>query len=139
MHFHAIIFTIMTTPTVIVVTVNILSVPPFLPPVPPAIATGNESLAFILVTENDDARGVVQFTASIFNTTEPSQDFATLVRTGGNFGEVRRTFLVPANYNLYTHDSVHIFQKYGSYAVALMHEWIDPSGLKFIAAIPFHS
>ena len=49
---------------------------------------GNESLAFVLISENDDARGVIQFTSSEINTTEPSQSFVLLTRTAGTFGEV---------------------------------------------------
>ena len=57
-------------------------------PVPPAIPAGNESLAFIVVTENDDARGIIQLTSSEVNTTEPSQEFINLTRSAGDFGEV---------------------------------------------------
>lgn len=56
--------------------------------VAPTLVPGNESLAFVLISENDDARGVIQFTSSEINTTEPSQSFVLLTRTAGTFGEV---------------------------------------------------
>ena len=57
--------------------------------VAPTLVPGNDSLAFVLISENDDARGVIQFTSSEINTTEPSQSFVFLARTAGTFGEVR--------------------------------------------------
>ena len=54
----------------------------------PFIAPGNDSVAFIVISENDDARGVVQFSQSAVETPEPSQDFISITREAGTFGEV---------------------------------------------------
>ena len=54
----------------------------------PSVATGNDSVAFIVISENDDARGVVQLSTSIVETSEPSQQFISVTRRAGTFGEV---------------------------------------------------
>lgn len=41
-----------------------------------------------MVSENDDARGVLQFSNSTYNTEEPSQSFVTINREAGTFGMV---------------------------------------------------
>lgn len=54
----------------------------------PSVAPGNDSLAIIIISENDDARGVVQLSASAVTTAEPSRDFLSLQRLEGTFGNV---------------------------------------------------
>ncbi len=54
----------------------------------PAVVPGNDSLAIFIITENDDARGVVQFSSAAVTTPEPSQDFITLQRSAGTFGNL---------------------------------------------------
>ena len=54
----------------------------------PSVAIGNDSLAFIVIGENDDARGVVQLSAGIVETSEPSQQFISIIRRAGTFGQV---------------------------------------------------
>ena len=55
----------------------------------PSVAPGNDSVAFIVISENDDARGVVELSGSRVETPEPSQDFISVLRQAGTFGEVR--------------------------------------------------
>lgn len=54
----------------------------------PSVVTGNDSLAILIIAENDDARGVIQFTESVVSTIEPSQDFVRVQRSEGTFGNV---------------------------------------------------
>lgn len=54
----------------------------------PSVSPGNDSLAIIIIAENDDARGVVQFSESTITTSEPSRDFIVLQRTAGTFGNL---------------------------------------------------
>ena len=54
----------------------------------PSVAVGNDSVAFIVIGENDDARGVVQLSAAIVETSEPSQQFISITRQAGTFGQV---------------------------------------------------
>lgn len=54
----------------------------------PSVVPGDDSLAILIIAENDDARGVVQFSASAIATSEPAQDFITLQRTAGVFGDL---------------------------------------------------
>ena len=54
----------------------------------PSVAPGNDSVAFIVISENDDARGVVQLSTSSVETSEPSQEFISVTRAAGTFGEV---------------------------------------------------
>ena len=56
--------------------------------VPPTIPAGNESLGFVIITENDDARGVIEFSVASINVSEGDTNFILLQRTGGTFGEV---------------------------------------------------
>ena len=55
----------------------------------PSVAPANDSVAFIVISENDDARGVVELSGSQVETPEPSQDFISVIRQAGTFGEVR--------------------------------------------------
>lgn len=49
----------------------------------------NSAVAEIIITENDDARGIVQFSSATVNTTEPNEvDFLTVTRSAGTFGLV---------------------------------------------------
>lgn len=54
----------------------------------PSVVPGNESLAVLVIAENDDARGVIQFTESAVATSESSQDFITVQRSEGTFGSI---------------------------------------------------
>ena len=54
----------------------------------PSVAPGNDSVAFVVIGENDDARGVVRLSQSTVETLEPSQDFISITREAGTFGEV---------------------------------------------------
>ena len=54
----------------------------------PSVAPGNDSVAFVVIGENDDARGVVQLSQSAVETPEPSQAFISVTREAGTFGEV---------------------------------------------------
>ena len=54
----------------------------------PSVAPGNDSLAILIIAENDDARGVIQFSEATITTSEPFQDFLTLSRTEGLFGNL---------------------------------------------------
>ena len=54
----------------------------------PFVAPDNDSVAFIVISENDDARGVVQLSMSSVETAEPSQAFISVTRAAGTFGEV---------------------------------------------------
>ena len=54
----------------------------------PFVAPGNDSVAFIVISENDDARGVVQLSSGSIQTSEPSQEFISVTREAGTFGEV---------------------------------------------------
>ena len=64
---------------------------PFPPPtlVLPTSASGNGSVAFVVIDENDDARGVLQLSSSTYDTEEPSQDFVIVNRGAGTFGTVK--------------------------------------------------
>ena len=49
----------------------------------------NSAVAEVIVTENDDARGIVEFSSVAFNTTEPNAaGFLTVTRSAGSFGQV---------------------------------------------------
>ena len=61
----------------------------------PTSASGNGSLAFVVISENDDARGVLQLSSSTYEAEESSQDFVTVSRAAGNFGTVRNAALTP--------------------------------------------
>lgn len=50
--------------------------------------SGNGSLAFIVISENDDARGVLRLSNSTYNVEEPSQNIVTIIREAGTFGMV---------------------------------------------------
>lgn len=54
----------------------------------PSVAPGNDSLAILIIAENDDARGVIQLSAAAVTTSEPSRDFITLQRSAGTFGNI---------------------------------------------------
>jgi hypothetical protein len=54
----------------------------------PSVVAGNESLAILVIAENDDARGVVQFVDAALTTLEPSQDFVMVQRSAGRFGNL---------------------------------------------------
>lgn len=54
----------------------------------PFVAPGNDSVAFVVISENDDARGVVQLSSGSVQTSEPSQEFISVTREAGTFGEV---------------------------------------------------
>ena len=54
----------------------------------PSVVPGNDSLAILVISENDDARGVIGFTESIITTAEPSQEFISVQRSEGTFGEI---------------------------------------------------
>lgn len=54
----------------------------------PSVAPGTDSLAILIIAENDDARGVVQFSEATVTTSEPSQDFVALQRAEGTFGNI---------------------------------------------------
>ena len=54
----------------------------------PMSASGNGSLAFVVVGENDDARGVLQLSSSTYEAEEPSQNIITVNRDAGTFGTV---------------------------------------------------
>lgn len=49
----------------------------------------NSAVAEVIITENDDARGIVEFSSTMFNTTEPNAaGFLTVTRSAGRFGQV---------------------------------------------------
>ena len=49
----------------------------------------DSSTAEIIIVQNDDARGVVQFSSTEYNTTEPNtEQFLTITRSRGTFGLV---------------------------------------------------
>ena len=54
----------------------------------PSVVPGDDSLAILIIAENDDARGIVQFSEGAISTSEPAQDFITLQRTAGMFGDL---------------------------------------------------
>ena len=54
----------------------------------PVRAPGNDSIAVLVISENDDARGVVEFTRTTYTVPEPSQDFLLLRRSQGLFGNI---------------------------------------------------
>ncbi len=54
----------------------------------PSVVPGNESLAILVIAENDDARGVVQFSQGAISVAEPAQDFIILQRSEGTFGSI---------------------------------------------------
>ncbi|CAI8030499.1 Adhesion G-protein coupled receptor V1 [Geodia barretti] len=54
----------------------------------PTSASGNGSLAFVVIAENDDARGVLQLSSSTYEAEESSQNFVTVSRGAGSFGTV---------------------------------------------------
>ena len=54
----------------------------------PSVTPGNQSLAILVIAENDDARGVVQFSQTVITTMEPSQEFIILERSEGTFGSL---------------------------------------------------
>ena len=99
--------------------------------VAPTLLPGNESLAFILISENDDARGVIQFTSSEINTTEPSQSFVLLRRTAGTFGEVRTCDSNSGSFNISVQIllSLHILQ---------VHSIFPLCSIPFCQSVPFH-
>lgn len=50
----------------------------------------NSAVAEVIITENDDARGIVEFSSATFNTTEPNAaGFLTVTRSAGSFGQVK--------------------------------------------------
>ena len=47
------------------------------------------AVAEVIITENDDARGIVEFSSAIINTTEPNAaNYLTVTRSAGAFGQV---------------------------------------------------
>ena len=58
----------------------------------PTAASGNGSVAFIVISENDDARGILQLSSSTYDAEEPSQNFVTVNRGAGTFGTVQYYF-----------------------------------------------
>lgn len=54
----------------------------------PSVPPGSDSLAILIIAENDDARGVIQFSDGAVTTSEPSRDFITLQRSAGSFGNL---------------------------------------------------
>ena len=60
----------------------------------PTSASGNGSLAFVVIAENDDARGVLQLSSSTYEAEESSQNFVTVSRGAGSFGTVRHATLM---------------------------------------------
>ena len=55
----------------------------------PTSASGNGSLAFIVIRENDDARGIVELSSATYDAEELSQNFVTVNRNAGTFGTVQ--------------------------------------------------
>ena len=55
----------------------------------PSVAPGNDSVAFVVISANDDAQGVVELSGNQVETPEPSQGFISVIRQAGTFGEVR--------------------------------------------------
>lgn len=54
----------------------------------PSPVPGNDSLAIVVIAENDDARGVVDLLESAVTTSEPSQNFISIRRSAGRFGNL---------------------------------------------------
>ena len=54
----------------------------------PDLAPGNQSVAMVIIAENDDARGVVEFTQLSYTVDEPSAQFLLLRRSQGLFGNI---------------------------------------------------
>lgn len=54
----------------------------------PSVVPGNDSLAVLIIAENDDARGVIEFTESTVTTAEPSEEFISVQRSEGTFGDL---------------------------------------------------
>ena len=57
--------------------------------VAPGISPNNN--ATIIIGENDDARGVIEFNSTSFSGSEGESSFINLRRSGGTFGEVSKT------------------------------------------------
>lgn len=72
----------------------------------PSVAPGNDSVAFVVISENDDARGVVQLSTSIVQTPEPSQRFISVTRLAGTFGEVNNQCPLPTPIYFYKVPSI---------------------------------
>ena len=50
----------------------------------------NSAVAEVIIAENDDARGIVEFSSAAVNTTEPNAaGFLTVTRSAGSFGQVK--------------------------------------------------
>lgn len=60
--------------------------------VAPGISPNNN--ATIIIAENDDARGVIEFTSASFNGSEGDSSFIHLRRSGGTFGEVSNSLKI---------------------------------------------
>ena len=67
----------------------------------PSVAPGNDSVALVVISENDNARGVVELSGNRVETPEPSQEFISVNRQAGAFGEVStlRRRLLPRKHN----------------------------------------
>ena len=76
------------------------------------VATDNNSNnATILITENDDGHGIIELTATEFKATERDSNFITVIRSAGQFGEVRvHTYIHTCTcIHTYTHTYIHIY------------------------------
>ena len=76
----------------------------------------NSAVAEIIVTENDDARGIVQFSSATVNTTEPNEvGFLTVTRLAGTFGSV-------------CFHLVHIAAWFDAFLIQIIIEWTTSTG-----------
>jgi len=58
----------------------------------PMLVTGNASVAVVVISENDDARGVVQLAEASYEVSEAAQDFLLVARSRGLFGNISVTW-----------------------------------------------
>ena len=78
----------------------------FTVPNSPRIGLNSEAYGQIIITNNDDAAGILQLsplTLSVTEETEVPQLF--VVRSGGSFGEVRLSSLISQSFLSYTYTS----------------------------------
>ena len=54
----------------------------------PMLPSGNASVGVVIISENDNARGVVQFAQASYEASEPAVDFLLLERSRGLFGNI---------------------------------------------------
>ena len=63
----------------------------------------------MVITENDDARGVLQLSSSTYEAEESSQSFVTVSRGAGSFGTVRHATLMLHTLNSSSNSVAYLF------------------------------